>query len=112
MDTIAMRMPSQKKRRKLWFYIGNPRYSQSETEGCLSSKPCGGCAKGAPLSQKARPKLRQKKKYLRIFIVLPKWDLYQNFDIFYKDKAMTVTATNVIILGAVFMFAARVFMGF
>ena len=53
-------------------------------------------------------KLRRKTKYLRFFLILPKWDV-SNLK---KDFTMTVTVTNALILGAVFMFAARVFLAF
>ncbi len=53
-------------------------------------------------------KLRRKNENLRFFLILPKWDV----SILKKDFTMTVTATNALILGAVFMFAARVFLAF
>lgn len=67
-----------------------------------------GAQKGHPCHKLICPKLRRKRKYLRFFLVLPKWDCIN----FKKEMIMTVTATNALILGAVFMFAARVFLAF
>lgn len=53
-------------------------------------------------------KLRRKMKNLRFFLILPKWDV----STIKKEFSMTISATNALILGAVFMFAARVFLGF
>jgi hypothetical protein len=54
-------------------------------------------------------KTSTKNKKFKIFPHLTEMGFVSNLK---KESFMTVTATNVVILGVVFMFAARVFVGF
>lgn len=63
----------------------------------------------ASLSQDETPKRSTYKQKLKLFLILPMWCLSQKYK---RNKKMTISLTNAFIIGAVFIFAARVFIAF
>lgn len=89
--------------------------SQGETKALEASKSYRGCAKRAPLSHLESvegPTTTASRSMAEIKFKIFSQLTEMRYVYLIKEHVMTITATNALILGAVFMFAARVFLGF
>lgn len=103
-----MPMPTSRKWAKLWIEGHISSDSQGDTNNRSVTKTQGVSAKAALILKIRHVKDMYAKITFKIFPNITEMGCIT----YKKDAKMTVTATNVLILGAVFMFAARVFMGF